>query len=361
MGRFAPATLALLLLASAARAGEYKPPPFGGEDIVLEEDALPEGWEALEEEATAAKVEPIATLAKSTAKAAGLNADDDVFVDGVAAKDPEGAEVVIAFVDIEVDPQGVPATLKAEAEKMGWIHRELGSPGRHLFASGPAAPCEALVKAQIAFGIDKILRLAGQRLQSGSAEKAQEFARAALGLDELAAPAWAILGMATAAGAHAASPEEQKSLWEEAVGYFEKSVREESHFPLQGPLAAQVHGEWGLGLLMQKTPEANKAAREVLKKAVGLEQFVLGTQSHWVNRYNLICAMSLLGEKPEAIKAMEELLNLFKVSNGVPAVQQFLTEQADKDPALDSIRGTPEYAEMVKRVTGGGSAPPSGV
>jgi hypothetical protein len=115
--------------------------------------------------------------------------------------------------------------------------------------------------------------------------------------------------------------------------------------------AARTYGEWGLALLQQKDPEANRAAKPVLQKAVELEKFVEGTDAQWIHRYNLVCAQSLLGEKAEAIQGLEAILLLFQKAQGGSneAAKAFLAQQVEGDEDLAPIRSEPAFAEMVKK------------
>jgi hypothetical protein len=112
---------------------------------------------------------------------------------------------------------------------------------------------------------------------------------------------------------------------------------------------------------MKKTPEANKEAKDVLLRSIDLEKFDERGVLKGIARYNLACALSLLGEKADAIKHLEQGLMAQKSATPPEAFAEFLNEHVPQDKDLDGIRGEPEFAEMLKRVAGGGSAGSSGI
>jgi hypothetical protein len=146
---------------------------------------------------------------------------------------------------------------------------------------------------------------------------------------------------------------DDKAKWMAAVEELRLAFRDDATLKPEGIMAFQGLSQYGLGLLMQKTPEANAEARKVLTKALEFEKFDENNVFRVNVRYNLACALSLLGEKADAIRHMEESLKIMKATQPQAEFEDFVKNHIPKDTDLDNVRNEPEFAAALKRVTGG--------
>jgi tetratricopeptide (TPR) repeat protein len=348
--RLVPVVFALLLAAPCAYADGYEPPPFTADEVVLEADALPEGWTAAESTDAATALEDAATEAL---KGAGFDLDEDGASASVVVRDGAGAEVALLLLDLDADPAAAAAALKSKAGASGWTYRELGSPGRLVLASGPEASRATAVDVQVRQAVRSIAQMGFARYRDEAYGAARDRAEAALAIDPEAAAAHAVRGLALA---QAAGADEAK----EALAELRRGLKAGAQVPAEGALALHAWATLGQKLLMgPKSAEADREAKQAYEKAVSLEShdkpgsvFVAGLH------YDLGCAHARLGEKEAAIREVEKGLRGLKEADP-KAWPQHLEHAKSKDPDLDSIRSDPAFAEMLGRLDD--SKPSSGV
>jgi hypothetical protein len=347
--RQVPASVLFLLLlfgASPAWAeeSEYEPPAFGVHEVILDEESAPEGWTATSQPSP--EEEKISSEVEAQGDAAGVR--EDLVVSGVVLKDAAGGSVTVVLVDVEVDPKGLSAALKASAEKNGWTYRELGSPGRIVLAAGPPAARETVVKAQVEHAVEALVRksLSGLDERPPKTSLARRVAEAALAIEPKSGRAAAARAMALQFFLQQEGSKDPEA-WKDVLATFEKAFAPDAVKPPTERLAALTYGHWGFVLLSQKTPGAQAKAKEVLTKAVELEKHVEGTDAQMEHSYNLVCALSLLGEKEEAIRRLDAVLAQIQADGG--DTKAFVAGQIAGDHDLDPIRGEPAFAEMLKK------------
>jgi hypothetical protein len=74
------------------------------------------------------------------------------------------------------------------------------------------------------------------------------------------------------------------------------------------------------------------------------------------NRYNLACALSLLGEKDAAFPQLAKSFEIAKDRLSAAAYRGFVVH-ATKDEDLAPLREDPRFKEVLEKATGGGAAP----
>jgi hypothetical protein len=115
--------VALAGVPRAARA-DWENPPHGRDQMALTQEALPEGWTLLAEDAAAATdgAKAVRAAVAEAAKEAGVpDTERETLVQGVQA--PSGATATAALVDVYVEPTKFLAALRAKAEKAGFAVR----------------------------------------------------------------------------------------------------------------------------------------------------------------------------------------------------------------------------------------------
>jgi tetratricopeptide (TPR) repeat protein len=293
------ALVLVALLSVPARAGDLELPSWAGDDVILKESSLPAGWKAV------------------------------------------GGEEHLAA-----------------AKEKGWHHQELGTPLRMLIVTGPESARGDVIRKQSVHGTEQLLRIAEKRM-AGSLQAGRAVLQSALALEPKSGAAHAFLGYLIASEADQVNDrgqvEKAKEIYATALDPFRKAFGPDVAPPMPPPpFAYRALSQFGAALLWQKTPEANAEAKKVLAKAVELEQHAQNGQT-WAVRYNLACALSLLGEKAEAVKHIAVSLDAMKSSLPKDELKRRLDHLA-KDPDLDNIRNEPAFKEAVERVSAGTSS-----
>jgi tetratricopeptide (TPR) repeat protein len=358
--RIVPLVL-VVALAPAVFADDVKAPNWGPADVLLRADALPEGWSAATDEASAATAKEMEEAVKGLIQKEGI---DDLYteVDHVSIQNAAGAAVTLVLTAIDVDPKGLNAAAKALAGEKGWGYEELTTPLRFALLAGPEDARTAAWKAQIEFGVEALSVRAVKTWQDASRATSQEgvrsgleraagFARSAISLDDKAAMPHLILAELAASTAG-----EDKEKWAAAAAEFAKAFRDDATHKPDGKQALGALSQFGTALLMQKTADGNAEAKKVLTKALEYEKFDEEGGTRGEIRYNLACALSLLGEKEEAIKQLEAGLVAMKGAMPQDKFEEFVKDHIPHDTDLDNVRKEPGFDEAIKRVTGGSTA-----
>jgi hypothetical protein len=361
--RLVPSVLLVAVLA-AAPAWAEELPSWSGEDVVLGEGALPEGWKLAEGEKKAAAEKAVEDVVKPIVVGAGLD-ERDVTSTTAVLENAAGETVTVLFLDVDdPDPKGVPAAVQAAAKEKGWHHQELGTPLRLLIATGPEAARAAVLQRQAATGAERLLAVADKR-KNASIKSARDVLASALVLAPKSGGAHAMLGWLTVVEAAQARQrgreEDEKKLYAASLEPFRKAFGPDATAPQPPPaFAHRALASFGLALLMQKTPEANAEAKRVLTKAVEIEGSAGDDGTKWEVRYNLACAHSLLGEKAEGVKHITVALDGMKASLDAEQMREQLDHIA-KDTDLDAIRNEPGFKEAVERARAGAASDSGGI
>ncbi len=347
MGRrpfaFAFAFLALFsfALAPCARAGDDVPPEdesgfgYSGDDVALADAGLTDGYKL----ATGAEADSLAKstkeglLAFATEKGA-REAVEAVTVRVVAC--PEGAQVVVALVDLNQRSEPLEKALAEAAAAKGWTVKALGTPKNWLVASGPEAPRAKVVAAQVTYAAQMLATKSSSAIEEANGPLAVAMARIAYRVD----PKNARANLISASFMQAmAARDEDKAMMDEAIARFRGALAKDATGTLTPREATSARGELGGALLNKGGPSAE--ARDLLKEAVkGIDAVPRDVGIGY--RYNLACAHARLKELDEAFPPLEKALadNKEKPIQGISHWR--------KDPDFESLKADPRWAKLLE-------------
>ncbi|MHC5012287.1 MAG: TPR end-of-group domain-containing protein [Planctomycetota bacterium] len=340
---FVACLLATVFLASTVRAEEDEPPPFGASDVVIEADALPEGWTMLDEDVEGTPGTALESWALGVANGSGLDEDALYFETRILRRE-SGELATILVIEVEGDAQRFADALGNMASARGHALRRFGHPSRLFVVAAPEAIRPEVISLETTYAIGTLTRLAWERLQTGGRMAAIRYAEGAAAVDEAAGAPHTVLGLAAFG----------ERDWDTAIAAFRKAFGRQAALRAEGRLALFGWGRFGQSLLMKQSAEVNAEARDALEKAVALEDVAKAGDPMYEWLYDLACAHNRLDETQKALDRLEQSFALAK-QRAAQQVYVGLVQHAMRDPDLASLKENPRFKEIIRKATGGGS------
>lgn len=340
--RTASFAVLLALLAPSALADDQ--PPYGAQDIAIEDDGLAEGWEIVYDDVEGTPGEALVGWAEALATASGLDPDDALLTDLRILKSPTGEHATLLIVEIDGAPGSYRDALEKAAKTEGYAFREMGHATRLLVVAAPASISKSLLNMENTYAVKTLTNMAYERFNSGSMVGARKYADGALAIDSDATMPYAVYGMIGV----------KEEDWKSAFENFQKAFKAQGKLQPTGRLAMWSYRNFGYALMKLKKPDADKAAVEALRRAIQHERYAEQDEyvQLFVPHYNLACALARLGEKDDALDALEKSLLMAKERMGKAGVEGFVKGRVLTDTDLESIRGAKRFEEIIKKATG---------
>lgn len=345
--RLALRALLLALFATAAfapGAGAAEQPPFGAQDIAIEDEGLADGWEIVYEAPEGTPGDAIVEWAEGIARGAGLDPDDQLLTDVRILKSPGAEHATLLIVEVDGEPGGFPAALEKAAKGAGYTYRTMGYPTRLLVVAAPDGIRTAVLNMENTYAVRTLTNMAYERHDSGSDVGAKAYADGALAIDGEATMPYAVFGMIAV----------KQEDWKAAIEAFQKAFKPQAKLQPVGRLAMWSYRNYGYALMKAKNPEADKIAAEALRQAIAHEQFAEKDEyvQLFVPHYNLACALARLNQTDEALDALEHALLMAKERMPLAGVESFVKQRVLTDDDLASIRKEKRFDEIIKKATG---------